>query len=120
MNIIQHPDNYNWCSDTMWPSITGLPVYIIMHIKDGFIDQEIPLMSVKQSTVGDERDINDFTWVTIEDTPVDIFSKLSPEIFELVKQFIKLNKLSLIKFWEHQTINIGSIRDMVKPIHVIK
>jgi hypothetical protein len=99
MNIQKHPEHYGWFSESMDQTVTGLPVYICSHISAEFIDQDIPLLSVKLNIYGDERQGDEFVFVTIEENPIDLSGKLSPFIFEKVINFINVNKQILINYW---------------------
>ena len=113
MNIIPS-ENHGW-NESMDQTISGLPVYIIIRNADEFIDLHTPVLSVKLTPVGDERNYDDFVFVTIEDNPKDLSGKISPDIFVKVLEFIKLNQFLLEVYWTDY-LKIMPINELVEVV----
>ena len=88
-----------WAMSNVRPIKTGLPM--VIWIKPRGNENHGPRIKV-QKEHGEKAREGFWVSVTIEDRPRIIGSGLSDRDFKLVEQFIKLNKIDLLKVWNDE------------------
>lgn len=94
------------------PKDTGLPMVIWASPKMG---KHGPRIKV-QSERGTKTKTNNWCSVSISDNPVILRGKLSNEDFKLAKEFIEMNKESLLNFWNDEFDSLGDFLISLKKI----
>ena len=109
-------DKTYWMTN-YWPEETGLSSVIWISIQ---YPKKIGTINIPRIRV-EKRDGNrgnlDWIIITVEDSPRELSGHLEPKKLKQVKEFIKLNKEFLIKFWNYnENLDWVDTDPHIKPI----
>lgn len=91
-------DHYGTLAEVLFPSETGLPVPILIHLRAEFEEPSFPIIKVKLTEIGNECD-PDWVSVSIDTPPAFNSNELSDYIKHQINQFILINKDILENYW---------------------
>lgn len=93
------------------PEDTGLPMVVWISEKGGA--KHGPRLKVSKK-MGDKIDPSNVLTVTVSDNPTMYNGELEPKVFNKLKQFIKLNKENLLKYWNNEVSTREFLNSLIK------